>query len=242
MKVKADYILFAVLGVVVLYALSKLRQAEVQQVPEFIGSQVGGDGGAGSLAVRESSRLGAFQALASLGAAQIQSDTSKAQTGAQLEATRIAKDIQLGEQSTQERIQQLITGSAERIQSIVTGAAERTTGYTVDAQERIASQTLSTGFEQSRYAIDSQAALYREDLANRMATLKTQIEAVQNASYTYRNQSLERAGVNLNALGQIWGRGAAYSYDEAFSNRPGVLQQLFPNGLDGIAKSLIGLF
>lgn len=227
---KTQYILFGLIGLIVLYALSKLRNPEVQQVPEFIGSQPAGT--SDSVALRESSRLGAFQALAQLGASQIAATTNKDQTAAQLEATRIASGVQMNEQSTAERIQGIISSSAERIQELLTGA-----------QERVASQTITADVTKTQSALDFQAQAYAADLSNRAATAKLQLEAVQKAAYDFRNQSLERQGSVFNALAQTWGAGQPYSYQNSFGGArgPSVLQQLFPGGIGGIVSGFLGI-
>lgn len=252
MKFKAEYILFAVLGIIVLYAMTKLKQAPVQVVPEFIGS--GTVQQSSGQEATTAARLGAFNALASLGATETQSGVAKYQTDAQLEATRLASGVQqtlgLGEQSTAVTLQSLITNAQQKIQELLTGAqvsindsqlasAERQQAAGIDFQKF----ALPIGVDLSKYGIDSQAqqylaglktqeTLYQADLANRLALMQQQIGAVNNVGITYRNQSLERQGTILNALSQIWGGGASYNYQSAFGKtNTSILQQLFPQGI-----------
>lgn len=228
MAIKSEYIFFGVLAIIVLYAISKLRNPEVQRVPEFIGGAVAPT--SDSAAANAAAKVGAFNAVAQLGAAQIAAETTRDQTAAQLEATRIASQVQQGEQATQTTLQRIISDAQERVQALVTGA-----------QERIQSQTISAQLTGQQANLDAQSYLYNLDLQNRLQQMQLQIGAVNNAAVTYRNQSLERLGTIFNALGQIWGGGSPYSYQQSFGGPrgPSVLQQLFPQG---IGSTIAGFF
>ena len=83
---KTEYIIFGVIGVAVLFFVMRARgQVQPQVVPEFIPPQ--NEAQASASEPSDEVKLGAFGALASLA-------QTKIQTGAQLDATKIAADIQ----------------------------------------------------------------------------------------------------------------------------------------------------
>jgi len=266
MKFKTEYVLFGILALVVVYALTRIKAPEVQQVPEFIGSANASqttDANANLAA-----KLNAFTSLAGLGASQTNADLQRYQTDAQLEATREASRVEVAGQGMQERLQAIISGSAERLQSIISGTQLQgnqqqvdLSKYSIDSQERQAAAgydfqrfALPLNLDLSKYGIDTQLqqylaglgaqqSMYQADLANRLATIQTQIGAVNSVGQTYRNQSLERQGTILNALSQIWGGGSAYTYQNSFGKtNTSVLQQLFPQGIGQTATSILGGF
>lgn len=216
MPIKTEYILFGVLGIIVLYALSRVRRPEVQQVPEFISSGYAPQ--SGGVEATQAARLSAFQSLASLGASQTEAELGRYTMGAQLEATGIASRVQealgLGEFASRERMQ----------------AAELSYRREALPQElEVSRYGIGTEFEKFVAGLRSQETLYQADLSNRLAQMAQQISAVQGVGQTYRGQSLERQGTILNALGQIWGGGQPYDYVSAFGRQrpPGFFEQLF---------------
>src|SRR5215210_6629795 len=237
MKFKTEYVLFGILALVVVYALTRIKAPEVQQVPEFIGSANASqttDANANLAA-----KLNAFTSLAGLGASQTNADLQRYQTDAQLEATREASRVEVAGQGMQERLQAIISGSAERLQSIISGTQLQGNQQQVD----LSKYSIDRQLQQYLAGLGAQQSMYQADLANRLATIQTQIGAVNSVGQTYRNQSLERQGTILNALSHIWGGGSAYTYQNSFGKtNTSVLQQLFPQGIGQTATSILGGF
>jgi hypothetical protein len=211
---KAEYIIFGIIGVVILYMLSKLQSPEPQRVAEFVGSPTAQ--GSPDFAAREQGRQAAFSALANVAQTQTQADLTRYTTDAQLSATQIAADVQrtLGLEQT---------ASTERMHATETGVRERLgmAGFDVqrflaEIQERLGLKGLEVQQAVTEAGYDFQANLYAQDLANRMAQQQMQIAAIQSASQTYRNQSLERQGTILNALTSVFGTQQPYNYVSAF--------------------------
>lgn len=231
MQIKIEYVLFGVLGLVALYALSKVRSPEVQQVPEFVGSLTPQASGGVDSGAREASRLGAFQALAGLGAAQTQAEVTRYQTNAQLEATRVqsslAETLGLGEFSSRERMQRAEYEQRNK-ELPLTLDLQR---YGIDAQVR-----------QFVEQLNSQKDLYALDFSNRQALQAQQIAAIERTAREYRNQSLERAGTYLNALQTAWNQGSTYNYQDAFGGPrpPSILSQLIQAGTK-LAGGFLGI-
>lgn len=207
---KSEYIIIGVVVLVVLYALSKMQSGEVQRVPEFIGADT--ITGGPDTATRDAARASAFGALASVAQTETQANVARYGTDAQLKATELAGGVQRAEYESRERIQ-----AAEldfRRFELPQVLDVQRLGITEGSQVQQAG--ISAQLEQYLASLRTQESLYAQDLANRLALQSQQIAAVQSASQTYRNQSLERQGTILNALSAIWGQPGVYNYQDAF--------------------------
>jgi len=223
MKFKSEYIIFVVLGIVVLYALSKIRQPDVQQVPEFIGTGPL-ESGSQLEATRAAERTSMFQTLAAVAGAETQADLARYQTGAQLQATEIGAGVQRYTAEIQERLGLASLASSERRAEV---AADVTRfGFTTELEKFVA-------------GLQTQETLYELERRSRESLVSQQLGAIQNAAYGFRNQSLERQGTILNAINQTFGGGAPYSYQAAFGGPrgPSVLSQLLNAG-----QNILGMF
>lgn len=226
MKVKSEYVIFGVLGILVLYALTKIKPPEVQQVPEFISTGPAGDSASSSQAVRSAERASMFGTLAQLAGAQTSADLAKYQTSAQLEATNVAAGVQRYTADIGERLGLAGYASQEKQADIASQLAQF--GYNLD-------------FQRYLKGLETQASMYEQDLSYRQGLLSQQLAAIQQGGSMFRNQSLERQGSYYNAINQVFGGGMPYTYQSAFGGPrgPSVLQQLFPQG---IGSTIAGFF
>lgn len=230
---KTEYIVFGIIGIVVLYILSKLRSPEPQRVAEFVGSPTAQASPDVNLATQ--ARASAFQALTQVAGAQTQANLARYQTDASLKATQIAAD-------TSERTRSAELASQERISE----SGFSLQRYLAELQQALGLKGLDVQQATTQAGYQYQENLYAQDLANRLALMQLQTGAIQNAAQTYRNQSLERQGTILNALTSLYGVGAPYSYQSAFGGPrpPGFFSPGggFSNILGSVGGFLGGLF
>lgn len=216
MAIKVEYVLFAILGIVVLYALSRVRTPEVQQIPEFIGSGSAPQGE--SQTANTAAKLQAFNALASLGATQTESGVTRYQTDAQLEATRLASSVQqtlgLGEQSTSLSLQQLVSNAQLRIQELFSGTQTSLNNANLASQERQQSASYANqerlqaaGFDFQRFALPLNLDVTKygldSELQQYLAGLKSQ-ETLYQADLANRLAQMQQQIAAVNGVGQTY--------------------------------------
>jgi hypothetical protein len=194
---KETWIIIGVLGIVV-FAIYKLSPRTSQTIETLV--PVGSVDKAPNEdnAVLRSAQVSAFESLVGLGKTQTESTTALS-----------LEDIRGKAMSESLRYQSETALSLAEIES---GLQEYLASLQSETALGLGSQNLQLGL----YQTDAQLEGLRIYGANRMAEITQQIEAIQNAGLTYRNQSLERQGTILNALLSAGSRQPVYDYQNAF--------------------------
>lgn len=130
-----------------------------------------------------------------------------------------------------------IAGIASDKDISIANIGSDTAKYLQDVQGKTQIQ-LQTG-----YLANSLDALKLQTEAAKAAT-QQRIDALNNTANAYKGNSLERQGTVLNALASIFGSEQPYSYQNSFGGArpPGILQQLFPQGIGQTLTSVLGGF
>lgn len=194
---KETWIILGVFGLVV-FAIYKLAPRTSQTIETLVPvGSVDRQDSTDDVALR-SAQVSAFESLVGLGKTQTEGTTAlqleDIRGKAMSESLRYQSETALS-----------LAGIESELQSYLAGLESETV-------LGLGAQNLQLGL----YQTDAQLEGLRIYGANRMAEITQQIEAIQNAGLTYRNQSLERQGTILNALLSAGSRQPVYDYQSAF--------------------------
>lgn len=173
---------------------------------------------------RDAARVSAFSSLAQVAGQQISAEAQQQSEKTQLEG--LMQTLTSGQE-----IEKIKSGLQRELGLQGLGALKMQLAG-IDEANRVASADRRYDTDAQLMSIDRMAsadrAMFGLQSDSALQMLKAQIAAVQSTGAEYRNQSLERAGTYLNALGSIWNQPGIYNYQSAFGgNRPPTfLQQL----------------
>lgn len=216
-------IIFGVIGFVLLiWIVKKMQPGETQTITQLV--PVGSAPNTSNTDAHinyDANKTAAFLGFLDLGKQQIAANIQSKNIDTQLPLEQIRADTVNRQTQAQVELGGLSSKTAIQLASLQT-----------DAQ-----------LQQTKAAIEAANQQLALQLNARQAQQEQASSAINSAAITYRNQSLERQGVILNALTTLYTGQAPYNYQSAFGkvNTP-VLQQLFPNGIGDTLKGLFGLF
>lgn len=226
-------IIFSAIGVILLiWMIKKLSPGESQTITQVVpvGSVPNTSNTDAHLAY-DQNKTTAFLGLLDLGKSQLASQVQSKNIDTQIPL----ETIRAGVANTQTEAQKEI-GLASFDRDLQLGNLSSKTAI------QLAQLQTDSQLAQTQAATQSAERLLQAQLDARAAELSQASNAINSASITYRNQSLERQGTILNALTTLYTGQAPYTYQGAFGGArpPSVLQQLFPSGIGGIVDSLFG--
>lgn len=101
---KSEYIIFGIIGVVVLYLISRMSGSGSTGGVEYVVAEPDSTSGDAQAQLDAETRLGVLGMLASLAQGETEAQTARQGIGAQLTATRIASDLQRAGIEADERL------------------------------------------------------------------------------------------------------------------------------------------
>lgn len=263
-------IIFVVIGIaVVIYLINKLQPGETNVVSQIVPVGSIDSNGVDERALFEANKTNAFSVLANVAQGQQASEVQIKNIENQLNLETVRAQVQLGladyastVASKQAEYQYNLGQSALLTQKDIAAIEAQTeqmrdkygfdatlAGYASAYQlQELLSKTQIQGLTIQTDAEREYNQSYFSNLLERMRLqnqaekeqLDTKINALNQVSNTYRNQSLERQGTILNAYSNLFTGSAPYNYQDAFggSRPPGILSQitgllsaLLPQGL-----------
>lgn len=166
--------------------------------------------------------------------------------------------LELGKSQVAARIQELNIESQLPLENVRADVARSSFARDIDISKAQFARDIELGGLSSKTAIQLAQLQTDSELAQTMAGVRAaeqQLEyqqqnliagtnAINYASNAFRKQSLERQGTILNALTTLYTGQAPYNYQSAMGGQrpPTFMQQLFPGGVGGVVKSILGLF
>lgn len=213
------------IGVVVLiiWLAKRMQPSETQTITQLVPvGSVPSTANQDSNQVYDANKTTAFLGVLELGKAELAAKVQQMNIGTQIPLEQIRADVTLASFDRDLGLGNLSSKTALELSRMQTESQQAQTFAAIQASERA-------------------LQLQNEAQAQRM---REATQAINSASITYRNQSLERQGTILNALTTLYTGQAPYTYQSAFGGTrpPGILQQLFPQGIGSAISGLFGLF
>lgn len=224
-------IIFGIVGIVlVIWLIKKLQPGETQTVSQLIPvGTIPNNSNTDARLAYDANKTQAFLGVLDLGKSQLAARVQEMNIGTQLPLAQVAADVANNQTQAQKEI-----GLASFDRDLQLG------GLTSKTAIQLAQLQSDSQLAQTKAALDSADRQLQAQIDARANQLETATSAINSASITYRNQSLERQGTILNALTTLFTGQAPYTYQSAFGkvNTP-LIQQLFPQG---IGSTIAGLF
>ncbi len=227
----AKTIIIALLGIgLLIWIVKKLQPGETQVISQMIPvGTIANTSNADSRQAFDANKTTAFLGVLELGKSQLANAVQEKNIANQLPLEQVRADVAKTQVSAQREL-----GLASFDRDLQLGGLSSKTAI------ELAKLQTDEQLAQTKLAIDAANTQLQAQLDARQKQLEQAQSAIGSASITFRNQSLERQGTILNALTTLYAGQAPYTYQDAFGGArpPSVLQQLFPQGVGGIVKSL----
>lgn len=212
-------IIFGIVGVVlVIWLIKKLQPGETQTISQLVPvGNINANPNADAHQVYDQNKTTAFLGILELGKSQLAAKVQSENIATQLPLENVRADVARASFDRDLQLGGLSSKTAIQL-------AQLQTDSQLSAQ---------------RALIESADAQLNAQLNARAKELEQATSAINSASITYRNQSLERQGTILNALTTLFTGQAPYNYQNAFGkvNKP-LVEQLFPQGIGGTLSNL----
>lgn len=217
-------IIFGVIGIaVLLYIVKKLQPGETQTITQMVPvGSINNTSNVDAHALYDTNKTQAFLGVLELGKADLAARVQAQNIATQVPLENVRKDVALA--------------SFDR--DLQLGGLSSKTAI------QLAQLQSDSELQAARIARESASDLLQAQIKARAAEIESATSAINSASITYRNQSLERQGTILNALTTLYTGQAPYNYQSAFGGTrpPSILQQLFPGGIGSTIKDVFSFF
>lgn len=225
-------IIFGIIGVVlVIWLIKKLQPGETQTVSQLVPvGNINANPNADAHQAYDANKTTAFLGVLDLGKSQLAAQIQNANIASQIPLEQIRAGVANNQTQAQKEV-----GLASFDRDLQLG------GLTSKTAIALAQLQSDSQLAQQKAIVDAANTQLQAQLDARAAEQANAINAINSASITYRNQSLERQGTILNALTTLFSGQAPYNYQNAFGkvNTP-LIQQLFPQGIGGTIAGLFG--
>lgn len=225
-------IIFAIIGIVlVIWLIKKLQPGETQTVSQLVPvGNINANPNADAHQAYDANKTTAFLGILDLGKSQLAAKVQSENVATQLPLEQIRAGVANNQTQAQKDV-----GLASFDRDLQLG------GLTSKTAIALAQLQSDSQLAQQKAVVDAANTQLQAQLDARAREQSNAINAINSASITYRNQSLERQGTILNALTTLFTGQAPYNYQAAFGkvNTP-LIQQLFPQGIGGTIAGLFG--